>query len=371
MSTEDTSTVYVRGENLDLEISPESEAGWRRAVEIVRIAASADGVEISTGDSGEQPDADFFVGEVENLRSQLDSLENQLDQVTDNFVSEQELGYKFEELQEDLEESESPEADRLAEMQASIDRLESKVEEMQSVDEQSEESSQEDTSEESDKESTENDSGNGFDEEKKEMSVDDLSKNGLVDVGSDYSHDEFKNLSDTEQEVAVYEAVKEKQPAKKQEVADQLYQIAIEDSNSKEAQYVGSVLERMDESLDDDRREVKKGRNPTVYAESGYFDSSEETDSDDDLEEDERNTVEEQNVEEEEEDESVSIDDIEWVGIREAVNQYKNDQSLSYLINRESRKSFKSITTPQALASTKDDMQDWAAVEELPEEFKG
>ncbi|MFU1780267.1 hypothetical protein ACM16X_02675 [Haloarcula japonica] len=391
MASDHRTTVQVEDETLNLTITPESEEEWKTAIRIIRTVAGSEGVEVAiegSEGSDREPDADFFVGELEEVRSQLDSVERQVESVTDNFVSEQELDYKLEDFQEDLEEShsESVEADQLAEMQASIDMLEERIEEASSTGEtgkggEGDPVEPESRVEEDVDESEEPDSDNGEDSISiGEQEIPEIVDQGLVEVERPFNHEEFKALTKTEQEVAVFEAVREVQPGKKREIADYLYEKEISDSNTKQAQYIAGVLERLSEFLDTGEEEVNRGRNPTLYAESGFFDTKQVGESDEDVEESGDQSLENEDesadtsdeVEEtegEEEDGAPDLEEIEWKTIREASAEFRNEMSTSYLINKEERKSFTSPMVAQSVAST-EGLEDWAAVEELPEEFK-
>lgn len=219
-----------------------------------------------------------------------------------------------------------------------------------------------------------------------ELELPEIVEQEEVETNPPYSYEEFKDLSKVEKQVAIYEAVRSIQPATKKAVANEVLDQYVTNSNSKEAQYIGRRLEnQMSPHLERQKRERSIGKEPWEYAEDGYefndeVDPATQRSEDPDKGNGEVSDSIERNAEamvrdapepdEDTADNEDSTDDIEWKSIREAVGEYEEDSGLKHLINREYKKSYSSTMMAQSFAST-NDAEDWAAVEELPEEFRG
>jgi len=349
------------------------------AIETLQLAARYEFDE----DLAVEVDSDSSDTELEELVEKIEQLGEELDGV------EQNVGELIEDVSSSVDEKD------LEEVRASLDEVEDEV---ASLEYQSslvrEDPSDED---EEDSESVESDSGESPDFDS--MTVPELVDQGLVDVDPPYSYDEFKDLADVEKQVALFEAIPGIQPATKVEVADQIFQEEVTNSNGNRAQYVGYRLnKKMLDFLERRRRPTESGKDPFEFAEEG-FDFEEDTGSgSEETEESGERAEEKSSVErnaeamadaapepdvEEEDDSASDVDpegveesstpedsssDVEWKSIDVAVGEYKDDHGLKYLINREYQKRYTSPMMAQSFAST-NDAEDWAAVEELPEGY--
>jgi hypothetical protein len=177
---------------------------------------------------------------------------------------------------------------------------------------------------------------------------------------------EFREMSVEEREDAVLQVIRDHGPVHTNEIGEELFGKEIE-TGSQEYKEIHNRISNVDDEIEKEQ----SGRKTLYKVEESQESEPEDTGADDSdsVEEDEETSDED--VESEETFDRPDLDDVEWVGIEEAVADYRDDKELTYLINRESRKSFKSITTPQALAKTSENRNDWAAVRKLPEEFRG
>jgi hypothetical protein len=177
---------------------------------------------------------------------------------------------------------------------------------------------------------------------------------------------EFREMSVEEREDAVLQLVRDHGPVHTNDIGEELFGKEIE-TGSQEYKEIHNRISNVDDEIEKEQ----SGRKTLYKIEESQDAESEDTatDDSDSVEEDEETSDED--AESEETFDRPDLDDVEWVGIEEAVADYRDDKELTYLINRESRKSFKSITTPQALAKTSENRNDWAAVRKLPEEFRG
>jgi len=387
MSSDNEFTVHVEGENLNLKIAPGSEEEWKRAVSLVELAAELDGVELRSSEmEGFEGVAEHFENEVGDLRREFDSVQTQLETVMDNFVSDEELDSKLNNIEEMIQEDGSASFDvdeKLSAMWDMIDELEEKVEEVHQVREsdgsgvsesdneelpegvgEPEPEEVEDVLERDLKSETMRILSDDHDDQDQEESVE--SDSGDSDDGF-ASLSEFREMSVEEREGEVLQVIRERGPIRVNRIGEELFGKEIE-TNSQEYKEIHNRISNLDDNIEKEQ----SGRKTLYKVEESQESEPEDTGADDDSDSvEEGEETSDEGSESEVTVDRPDLDSVEWVGIEEAVADYKDDKDLTYLINRESQKSFKSITTPQALAKTSENRNHWAAVRELPEEFQG
>ena len=353
-------TVKIRDEQ-DLQV----------AVEALQLAAryefDAD-IEVTSGSSGEE--VSELVERTEQLEEELDGAEQDIGELIEESVSDSDLESRLSEFQEEV-------IEKLSEMivgkaETAFSSSDEDVESRESgstgpEDEESSEDNQEQDEDESADE-TEEDSDDSSYMEVNEPSktVAEIVKDALVDVDTPLDYEEFKDLTETEQQVAIYEAMLRVQPGTKVEIADEILDSDVRDSNGKRAKYVENRLNnQMSDFVDTGRRSIGRGRNPIVFAEAGF-------DFEEDSEGGDQEDVEDRDSEEASDGTGSEVEkgayDLEWKTVDQAVADYKDIDDLKYLL---CIRSMKAYTSPLMAENHAEEGEGavWAASEDLPEEF--
>jgi len=374
---------------MENEVEIRDEQDLQVAVEALQLAARYEFDE----EVNVEFDKDSLDEELRDLCEKVEQLDEELDGV------EEDVGILIEEVSDSVEKGE------IEEIRGSVQELKDEINSLHAQDSPQDNDGQDEQDvEEQEPESP--DSENPA-RDKSDFSIEDLELPEIVDqdkveIDPPYSYDEFKSLSELRQKAVIYDTVVEIQPATKVEVADEILESDVTDSNGKRAQYVGYRLENKISNLSRRRRPLDQGKDPWEYAESGFdFQVSSEQDEEEeeldldesqqsnesvernpeamaedapepDADEEEEPDPEEQQAEDEDTGEGSDpvsdVEDIQWKSIQEAVGEYKDDHGLKYLINREHEKRYTSPMMAQSFAST-NQAEDWAAVEELPEGY--
>jgi len=363
-------TVKIRNEQ-DLQV----------AVEALELAAryefSEVNLDIRSDSSGEE--LSELVEDIKQVEKELDGVEDDVDEILQESVSDSDLEAELSDLQKQFNEKFSELISELDEQHTpgnfhSFTDREKNREDSDSQSEASSEDDQEQKEEDAADETEETGEDSSYMEvNKPSKTVPELVEDGLVDVDTPVSYSEFKDLTETEQQVAIFESLKEIQPATKVEVADDILETNVDDSNGKRAKYVESRLRnQMSDFVDQDKRSTARGKNPYEYAEEGFdFESSSEEDGDAEEEAVEQSSVE-RNAEAMAEDAPSTAEkgayDLEWMTIDEAVEEYKSDMSTKYILCIRSMTSFTSTIMAEKHAEEGEGAV-WAVSEELIDDF--
>jgi hypothetical protein len=201
----------------------------------------------------------------------------------------------------------------------------------------------------------------------------------LIEVESPpYSYDEFKDVSYTEQQAAIYAQLLRIQPATKEEVTDAM--IEGEPENA-EVQYIYQRLDDMSTHIDKKKRPSDSPRDPFEYAEAGFDfeDESDQAEQDVDAGEGEETQreldIDKSQLPDDSQDDGDEADSdeepekgdygFEWMTIDEAVEKYKSDKSTKFLL---CIRSMKSYTSPMLAENHAEEGEGevWAVTDEHP-----